>query len=40
MEMYIKSLDIKKMHYSDNNFHLASTYNNIGDVNREQGNLE
>ncbi len=36
----MKSLNIKKMHYGDNNFHLASTYNNIGIVFREQGKLE
>ncbi len=36
----MKCLNIQKAHYSDNNFNLASTYNNIGKVYREQGNLE
>ncbi len=36
----MKSLNIKKAHYGDNNFNLASTYGNIGSVYREQGNLE
>jgi hypothetical protein len=30
--MYMKSLNIKKMHYGHNNFNLASTYSNIGSV--------
>ncbi len=29
-----------KAHYGDNNFNLASTYNNIGNVYSDQGNLE
>ncbi len=29
-----------KAHYGDNNFNLADTYNNIGNVYRLQGNLE
>ncbi len=38
--MYVKSLNIKKVHYGENNFNLASTYNNIGIVYKERGNLE
>jgi hypothetical protein len=38
--MYMKCLNIQKVHYGDNNFNLASTYGNIGSVNMEQGNLE
>ncbi len=38
--MYMKSLSIKKAHYGDNNFNLASTYNNIGLVYDSQGRLE
>jgi hypothetical protein len=37
--MYMKSLNIKKMHYGDNNFNIAVTYGNIGNVYGEQGNL-
>jgi hypothetical protein len=29
-----------KAHYGDNNFQLASVYNNIGGVYGDQGNLE
>jgi hypothetical protein len=29
-----------KGHYGDNNFNLASTYNNIGGVYKDQGKLE
>jgi hypothetical protein len=29
-----------KAHYGDNNFNLASAYNNIGNVYKEKGNLE
>ncbi len=29
-----------KAHYDENNFNLANTYNDIGNVYREQGNLE
>ncbi len=36
----MKCLNIKKAHYGDNNFNLASTYGNIGIVYREQGNLK
>jgi hypothetical protein len=36
----MKSLNIKKTHYGENNFNLASTYNNIGSVYSDQGNLE
>jgi tetratricopeptide (TPR) repeat protein len=36
----MKSLNIKKVHYGDNNFSLANTYNNIGNVYGDQGNLE
>jgi tetratricopeptide (TPR) repeat protein len=32
LEMYMKSLNIKKAHYGDNNFNLASTYDNIGTI--------
>jgi hypothetical protein len=28
----MKCLNIEKAHYGDNNFNLASTYNNIGNV--------
>jgi hypothetical protein len=35
----MKSLNIKKEHYNDNNFNLANTYANIGEVYREQGNF-
>ncbi len=38
--MHMKCLKIKKAHYGENNFNLASTYGNIGNVYREQGNLE
>ncbi len=30
----MKCLNIKKAHYGDNNFNLASTYGNIGSVYR------
>ncbi len=36
----MKCLNIMKAHYGDNNFNLASTYNNIGNVYSDQGNLE
>jgi hypothetical protein len=36
----MKSLNIKKAHYGNNNFNLASTYCNIGNVYTDQGNLE
>ncbi len=36
----MKCLNIKKAHYCDNNFNFAGTYNNIGEVYKEQGNLE
>jgi hypothetical protein len=36
----MKCLNIQKAHYGDKNFNLASTYSNIGEVSREQGNLE
>ncbi len=36
----MKSLNIKKAHYGDNNFNLAITYSNIGGVYKDQGNLE
>ncbi len=29
-----------KAHYGDNNFNLATTYNNIGSVYKDQGKLE
>jgi hypothetical protein len=29
-----------KAHYGDNNFNLAKTYENIGSVYLEQGNIE
>ncbi len=32
--MHIKCLNLKKEHYGDNNFKLASTYKNIGNVYR------
>jgi hypothetical protein len=36
----MKCLKIEKAHYGDNNFNLASTYGNIGNVYRDQSNLE
>ncbi len=36
----MKSLKIGKAHYGDNNFNLASTYENIGSVYRDEGKLE
>jgi tetratricopeptide (TPR) repeat protein len=36
----MKCLNIKKAHYGDNNFNLATTYNNIGSVYKNQGRLE
>ncbi len=36
----MKSLNIEKAHYGDNNFNLANTYNNIGSVYKNQGKLE
>jgi hypothetical protein len=36
----MKSLNIKKAHYGDNNFNLATTYGNIGSVYTDQGKLE
>ncbi len=36
----MKSLNIKKVHYGDNNFKLAITYNCIGVVYSDQGKLE
>jgi hypothetical protein len=36
----MKSFNIMKAHYGDNNLNLASTYNNIGEVYSDQGNLE
>ena len=36
----MKCLNIKKAHYGDNNFNLAITYLNIGNVYINQGNLE
>jgi tetratricopeptide (TPR) repeat protein len=36
----MKCLNIEKEHYGDNNFNLASTYNNIGVVYKNQGRLE
>ncbi len=38
--MYVKSLNINKVHYGDNNFNLANTYNNIGLVYWQQGKLD
>jgi tetratricopeptide (TPR) repeat protein len=38
--MYMKSLNIKKAYYGDNNFNLAGFYNNIGGVYKNQGRLE
>ncbi len=35
----MKCLNIMKAHYGDNNFNLANTYNNIGNVYRGQGSL-
>jgi hypothetical protein len=36
----MKCLNIQKVHYGDNNFNLATTYNNIGAVYNGQGRLE
>ncbi len=36
----MRCLIIEKAYYGDNNFNLASTYGNIGNVYREGGNLE
>ncbi len=36
----MKSLNIMKANYGDNNFNLASTYSFIGVVYYDQGNLE
>ncbi len=36
----MKCLNIEKAHYGENNFNLATTYGDIGEVYREQGNLE
>jgi hypothetical protein len=36
----MKCLNIEKAHYGDNNFNLASSYNNVGLVYSDQGNLE
>ncbi len=36
----MKCLNIQKAHYGDNNFNLANTYLNIGNVYSDQGNLE
>jgi hypothetical protein len=36
----MKCLKIKKIHYGDNNFNLANTYNNIGNIYSDQGNLK
>jgi tetratricopeptide (TPR) repeat protein len=38
--MYKKCLNAKKAHYGDNNLNLTTTYNNIGGVYDDQGNLE
>jgi hypothetical protein len=35
----MKSLNIKKVHYGENNFNLAYSYGNIGNVYRQQGKL-
>ncbi len=36
----MKCLNIDKAHYGENNFNLATTYNNIGLVYKNQGKLE
>ncbi len=36
----MKCLGIQKAHYGDKNFNLAATYNNIGQVYKDQGRLE
>jgi hypothetical protein len=36
----MKCLNIMKAHYGDNSLNLAITYNNIGSVYSDQGNLE
>ncbi len=35
--MYLKCLNIETAHYGDNNFNLATTYNNIAGVYYSQG---
>jgi hypothetical protein len=36
----MKCLNIDKAHYGDDNFNLSNTYNNIGEVYKNQGKLE
>jgi hypothetical protein len=36
----MKCLNFQKAHYGDNNFNLASSCENIGNVYSDQGNLE
>ncbi len=36
----MKCLNIKKAHYGENDFYLAHTYNNIGNVYSDQGRLD
>ncbi len=36
----MKCLNIQKAHYDENNFNLATTYNNIAGVYYSQGRLE
>jgi tetratricopeptide (TPR) repeat protein len=36
----MKCLNIYKAHYGENNINLAETYNNIGIIYEEQGNLD
>jgi hypothetical protein len=36
----MKCINLKKAHYGDNNFNLANTYECIGIVYTDQGNLE
>jgi tetratricopeptide (TPR) repeat protein len=38
--MFMKCLNIEKAHYGENNFNLATTYGNIGNVYNDQGRLD
>ncbi len=38
--MYVKSLNIKRAHYGENNLNLAESCNDIADIYREQGKLD
>ncbi len=40
LEMYMKCLNIRKAHYSENNIKLVNIYNNIGIVYQQKGKLD